>query len=179
VIRGGKGNDTLSGGAGSDTYVFEATGAANGKDTITMEAGASGDKLKFTEFFGAGVGSVDQNGGAGTAIVAYTSASTNDVNITNKVALYSDATETNIDTAGEIAALIQGSGNAFSLTAGGKAILITGDAGSSSDAFNIWYIDDSLDGNAGTVSATDVVAVGVSSAGFDLDTLITTNFLFS
>ncbi|MEM2592688.1 MAG: DUF4214 domain-containing protein, partial [Thermofilaceae archaeon] len=126
VIRGGKGNDTLDGGGASDTYVFEATGDANGKDTITMVAGASGDKLNFSAFFGPGVGSVDQKGGQGTVIFPYTSADTNDVNITNKVALYSDENFDGTATPDEIAGLIEGSGNAFSLTAGGKAIVITG-----------------------------------------------------
>ncbi|MEM2592695.1 MAG: hypothetical protein QXI60_08930, partial [Thermofilaceae archaeon] len=179
VIRGGKGNDTLDGGDGSDTYVFEATGAANGMDTITMVAGASGDKLNFSAFFGAGGGSVDQKGGQGTAIVPYTSADTSDVDITNKVALYSDSSFNGNASEGTIAGLIEGSGDAFSLDAGGKAILITGDAGGANDKFQIWYIDDSLDGNPGEVTATDVVCVGISSAAFDLDTLITTNFLFS
>jgi S-layer protein len=179
IIRGGKGNDTLDGGDGSDTYVFEATAAANGKDTITMVAGTDGDKLNFAAFFGPGVGSVDQKGGSGTAINAYNSGDTNDVNITNKVALYSDASFNGNAGASTVASLIEGSGNAFSLTAGGKAIIITGDASGANDKFEIWYIDDTLDGNPGTVSATDVVAVGISSAAFDLDTLITTNFLFS
>ena len=182
VITGGKGADTLVGGAGHDTYVFAAKGADNGNDAITFTAGAgaSSDVLKFTNFLAGG--SVDQNNGAGTAIVAYT-AGTNDVSITNKVALYADATEANIDTAAEIAALIQGAGNTFSLASGGKAILITGDTTGITDVTNIWYIDDSLDGVTGTVSASDVVLVGHFGAngvgtGFDLDTLISTNFSF-
>ena len=179
IIRGGKGDDTLDGGGGSDTYVFEATAAANGKDTITMVAGASGDKLNFAAFFGPGVGSVDQKGGSGTAINAYTSTDTKDVNITNKVALYSDPSFNGNANALTVAGLIEGSGNAFSLTAGGKAIIITGDASSDDDKFQIWYIDDTLDGTPGMVTETDVACVGISSAGIDLDTLITTNFLFS
>ncbi|UTY58028.1 hypothetical protein [Massilia sp. erpn] len=178
IIRGGKGADVLDGGAGSDTYVFEATGAANGNDTITLVAGAgaNGDKLNFAAFLAGG--SVDQNGGAGTALVAYGAGNTNDVEINNKVALYSDATATNIDTAAEIAALIQGAGNAFSLSSGGKAILITGDAAGGSVA-NIWYINDTLDGTTGTVSATDIVLVGHTNANFDLDSLITSNIVLA
>lgn len=177
TITGGKGNDVLNGGGGHDTFVFAATGAGNGDDTLTFTAGsgASSDVLKFSAFLAGG--SVDQNGGTGTAITAYTAASVNDVNITNKVAIYSDATAGNIDSSAEIAALIQGAGDAFSLTAGGKAILVTGEAGATTDVANIWYIDDSLDGVSGTISAADVVLVG-HIAGFDPVSLITTNFSF-
>lgn len=177
TIRGGKGNDTLDGGAGADSYVFEATGAANGQDTIALVAGAGGDILNFKNFLAGG--SVDQNGGTGTAIAAYTSANTSDVNITNKVALYSDASYDGTAVASTVAALIQGSGNAFSLSSGGKAIIITGDASGNNDKSQIWYIDDALDGNAGTVSATDVVLVGTTASNMDLDTLITSNFAFA
>jgi hypothetical protein len=178
TITGGKGDDILDGAGGHDSFVFADTGANNGADTLTFTAGAgaSGDILNFKNFLSGG--SVDQNGGTGTAIVAYGTASTSDVNITNKVALYSDATEANIDTATEIAALIQGAGDAFSLTAGGKTILLTGDAASAADPLNIWFVNDALDGVSGTVSATDVVLVG-TIATTDLDTLITSNFAFA
>lgn len=177
TIQGGKGADTLSGAAGADIYVFEATGALNGSDTVTVVAGAAGDKLNFKNFLSAG--SVDQNSGTGTSIAVYTSANIGDVAITNKVALYSDATEANVDTATEIAALIEGAGDAFSLASGGKAILLTGDAGGG-DPMNIWYIDDALDGVLGTIGAADVTLVGTDSdTTFDLDGFTTANFLFA
>ncbi len=177
TITGGKGDDVLSGGSGVDTYVFAATGALNGTDTVTVVAGAGGDKLNFAAFLSGG--SVEQNGGLGSAMVAFTSGSINDVNITNKVALYSDATEANIDSAAEIAALIEGAGDAFSLTSGGKAIIITGDAaGGANNEARIWYVDDSLGLNAGKIEADDVVQVAITNAAFDLDTLINSNFTF-
>ena len=176
TIQGGKGDDVLSGAAGADIFVFEATGANNGADTLTFVAAAGGDVMNFKNFLSGG--SVDQNGAAGTAINEYGAADVADVNITNKVAMYSDATDANIDTTTEIAALIQGAGDAFSLTSGGKAILVTGDAGGATDPINVWFIDDSLDGTSGTVSATDVVLVG-TIATTDLDTLITSNFAFA
>jgi hypothetical protein len=142
-----------------------------------MVAGAAGDKLSFKNFIAGG--SVDQNSGAGTAIIAYTSGNTSDVAIANKVVLYSDATVGNINTTTLIAALIQGSGDAFSLASGGKAVIVTGDAAGANLTNNIWYIDDSLDGVAGTVSATDVVLVGTTSAVLELDTLTTANFVFA
>jgi len=178
TIQGGKGADVLSGAAGADIYVFESTGALNGSDTLTIVPGAGGDVLNFKNFLSGG--SIDQNGGIGTAITAYTTASTSDVAITNKVALYSDATEGNIDTTTEIAALIQGSSDAFSLASGGKAILLTGDASGANDILQVWFVDDTLDGVSGTVSATDIVLVGTDSdTTYDLDTLITSNFAFA
>ena len=58
-ITAGAGNDTITlGSTGTDTVKFEATAAANGKDTITgFTAGSSnGDKLDFTGFAGAASG---------------------------------------------------------------------------------------------------------------------------
>ena len=120
TIQGGKGIDILSGAAGADSYVFEATGALNAQDTITVVAGTGGDILNFKNFLSSGA--VDQNNGAGTAITAYTTASTSDVVITNKVVLYSDASYNGAAAAATIAALIQGAGTAFNLGSGGKAI---------------------------------------------------------
>jgi hypothetical protein len=188
TIQGGKGADVLNGGAGADSYVFEATAANNGIDLLKTAAGASSvaagsDKLNFKNFLNSG--SVDQNGGVGTAIVAYGTSSTSDVDITNKVVLYTNAAANGdyVTNVAGLQALIQGAGTAFNLSAGGKAIILTGDAASTSDAIQIWYVDDSLDGVSGTVSATDCVSVGVigvqTSGGQDLDTLTTANFAFA
>ena len=174
VITGGAGDDTISGGAGADTYVFAGTAADNGSDTLTIVAAS--DILDFKAFLSGG--SVDQNGGAGAAIVAYTSASTADVNITNKVALYSTATETDVDAAAEIAALVDDANDAFSITAGGKAIIVTGDAGGAADVAKIWYVNDA-NGDGDVADANEVGLVGTTGAGFDLDTLTTADFAFS
>jgi Ca2+-binding RTX toxin-like protein len=174
TIQGGKGADTLSGGAGADTYVFAATGALNGADVLTIVA--ADDILNFSAFLAGG--SVDVNLATGTAINEYTIANTSDVAIANKVVMYSDADATLIDDASEIALLIQGAGDAFSLASGGKSIVITGDAGSADDVARIWFIDDSLDGTLGTIGTADVVLVGVTAAGFDVDTLLNTKFTF-
>lgn len=191
TIQGGKGADVLDGAAGADVFVFEATGANNGADIFSvggvnkLVAGAGGDVLNFKNFLSGGA--VDQNGGAGTAITAYSAAATTDVNITNKVVLLADQTgtaTTAVDEASEIAALIQGSGNVFSLTSGGKAIIVAGDTESdggsaTSELLYIYYVDDTLDGVSGTVNAADVVLVGTTTQDFDLDTLISTNFAFA
>lgn len=176
VARGMGGADAITLGTGADVVIFEATGAANGADTITgFAAGAGNDVLNLANFLGA-TGSVIVNGGGAGAIVAFTSASNADVNIANSVALYSDTTEANIDSTAEIAALIEGAGDAFALN--GKAVLVTGDASGANDIANIWFIDTSLDGNAANVTAADVVLVGTTAAAIDLDTLVTANFAF-
>lgn len=183
TIEGGKGNDTISGGAGHDTIVFASTGALNGNDalTVTFGAGASSDVLNFKNFLVGG--SVDQNAGSGTAIIAYSSAATTDVNIAGHVVTLADATGagaiTAVDTATEIAALIQGTGNVFSLTSGGKAIVIAGESTGTNTGSFIYFVDDSLDGVAGTVSAADVVLVGTLGANYDIDTILSTNVSFT
>lgn len=173
TITGGDGVDTISGAAGADVIVFASTGALNDADIITAVIGAGGDVYRFSNFMS---GSVNQNGAAGTAINEFTIADVSDVNIANTVSLYSDADALLINTTAEIAALVQGAGDAFSITSGGKAVLITGDAGGANDTFNIWYINDALDGTNGTLSATDVVLVGTSAAAVDLDTFVISNF---
>ena len=55
ILRGGGGNDDLQGGLGEDRFVFEASGAANGQDTIDEFAPAD-DKLDLTAFTGVAIG---------------------------------------------------------------------------------------------------------------------------
>jgi len=56
VIRGGAGADTIVSHAGVDRIVFEATAAANGKDTLVanggFDTGPTGDKADFSAFLG-------------------------------------------------------------------------------------------------------------------------------
>ncbi|HZH28968.1 MAG TPA: DUF4214 domain-containing protein [Azospirillaceae bacterium] len=175
-IAGGRGSDTLNGEAGADTYTFEKSGDENGTDIIMLEAGAGGDILDFGAFFLNAAAGVERNGATGTAINAFTAADKGDVNIANKVALYSGTAEVTIDPAGEIAGLINGAGDAFSLAAGGKAVLVTGDAGGADRPASIWFVHDT-DGN-GIVATDEVKLVGLTSGGLDIDTLVTTNFTF-
>lgn len=187
VITGGDGDDNLSGEAGADTYVFAATAAANGADVFTTAAGANSivvadDKLDFTAF---GTFSVEQNGGLGNAINEFGDNAVNDVNITGKIVLLDDVTnaasDDAVDTAAEIAALIDGAGDVFSITAGGKAIILAGDTasdvgGAADELLTIYYVHDA--NSDGDVSdAGEVAIVGVSIVDFDLDTFTTANFV--
>lgn len=174
VARGMGGDDAITLGAGADVVIFEATGAANGTDTITgFAAGAGNDVLNVANFLGA-AGAVDANGGAGVAITAYAAADNADVNIANRVVLFNTAGAPL--TAAGLVAEIEGAGNAFALN--GKAVVVTGNTTAGANVFNIMFVDSSLDGNAANVTAADITIVGVSAGNFDLDTLVTTNFAF-
>jgi len=185
TIKGGSGNDSITLGASSssdsaaDVLVFESTGAGNGSDTITGLI-ANSDVLNFYAFFGTGVGAgLEAVGGAfSSTISAFTSGDTGDIAIANKVVTYSDASYNGNTTTTIVAALIEGSSDAFALAASGKAIIITGDDSGANDAIQIWFIDNALDG-ASTISATDVKLVGTSAAAIDLDTLTASNFAFT
>jgi len=185
VITAGAGNDTIAGGngadnitlgSGSDTVTFAATAAANDMDTIngfgTGATTGGGDVLDFDAFI---TGGVDQHGGATTAITVYTTASNDDNNITGKLAIFEAASGAVNVVAAEAALILEinGSGDAFSIDNNGKAIVIYGDNGQN-DAY-AFYIDDSLDGTAGTIGAADVVAVA-DLLTVNIDNLITTNF---
>lgn len=189
-ITGGKGVDTINGGDGTDTIVFAASGLLNGADVLSVKAGAvvasgattastDGDILNFAAFLSGG--SVDQNGGTGTEINEYTSANAGDVNITGKVALFKGAQQTDAD----VAAAITGSGTAFAISAGGKAIVITG-AGGTTGNLGIFFVHDvNGDGVITNVadspaSASDeVVLVGSMASGFNIDAMLTSNFAFA
>ena len=187
VITGGDGNDNLSGEGGIDTYVFAATAALNGADVFTTAGGANSivvanDKLDFSAF---GTFTVEQNGGLGSAINEFGDTATNDVDITGKIVLLDDVTngtsDDAVDADSEIVALIDGAGDVFSITAGGKAIILAGDTASDAGAGNdelltIYYVHDA--NSDGDVADTGEVAiVGVSIVDFDLDTFTTGNFV--
>jgi len=172
TITGGAGGDTLVGGTGADTYVFAATGALNGTDVFAANivGGAGGDKLNFAAFL---------PGGTLNSATATEFNGTADVDFANKVIFLAstDAGVAEVDTVGEVAALIQGAGNALALTAGGKGIVIGGDNSAATAGARIYFVNDLLDGVQGNVSATDVVVVG--TATLDIDTLLAANFVFA
>jgi hypothetical protein len=156
------------GGNGADRFIFESTGALNGNDTITFVV--ADDFMNVSAFL---------PGGSFSATVIEHNGAT-DVDITNKVVMLAatDAGITEVDTAGKVAALIQGNGDAMFLTSGGKAIVIGGDDSAAGSSALIYFVNDSLGANVGTVEADDVVLVG-TLATFDLNTLTIANFLFA
>lgn len=182
IITGGRGADQITLGTGADTLIFEATGALNGNDVITGFGGglatAGGDVLDMDAFL---TGTVNQHGGTTTAINIFLEADNNDVNVTNQAVLFEGTlatySATTALTAAEAIAMvvaeIQGAGNAFSITSGGKAVFVVSDI--TSQASFALYVDDSVGATAGTIAADDV-AVVASLGAFDIDALITTNF---
>jgi len=177
-ITGGDGNDVLSGGNGADTYIFEATAAANNTDTVTFVQ--ADDILDLSAM---GTFTIEQNGALGTAINEFTSSATTDVNITGKLVLLADADaadndDDEVDTAGEIALLIDGTGDVFAIDAGGSAIVVAGDitnSGNSTELVHVYLVADlNSDGDVGDTG--EVAKIMVTNDDFDLDTLTTANF---
>lgn len=174
VIIGTKVADTITTGAGADTIKFAATAIANGSDTVTdFSHGAGGDILNFNAFLAGGT--VDANGGTSGAMIAYQSGGTTDAAIAGKVVLLSGGTGiTPVDTAAEIAALIDGANNVFSITAGDKAVVVAGSDTGTDDGF-VYYVHDA-NGNGVVGDAGEVVLVGTLN-NFDTDLLATANFV--
>ena len=165
MITGGAGADTLIGGDGADVYNFSATGALNGADVFgaNIVAGAGGDVLAFGAF-GLTAGSLNS-----TTATEFNG--TSDVQFANKVIFLASADNgvAATDTAAEVAALIEGAGDALALTSGGKGIIIAGDNSAATAGATIYFVDDTVDGVNGTISTADVVLVGTFT--LDIDTL--------
>ena len=146
TITGGSGNDTLVGGLGADIYKFASTGALNGTDILVANI-VAGDKLDFTAF--------NSSLSLNTAIIL--EAGTADIDLTNKIGLLDNTG--GAETAASVAAMFEGTGDAFHISSGGKAVLISGDNGTAVALSQIMYIDDSLGANVGTIEADDVTIV--------------------
>jgi hypothetical protein len=186
TIDGAAGADTITGGGGNDSitvddtasisakFIFGASGAANGLDTITDADGgtsaANGEVFDFTAFV---TGRLEDKGAAantGTTIVtefAAADTTAQDVN-TNVVAFDHAGTKL---TLANVAAEFAAAGTAFANTANGKTVIIAGNAGAADVNAQIFYVDDSLDGVSGTYSTTDVVEVASLATAIDLDTI--------
>lgn len=164
----GGGADVLTNGAGSEVIVFGATAAASGTVTASdFTPAADEDVLDFTAFLTGGDGTVTEIAATATA----------DASIDDKVILLVDADgATSTDETGEIAALIEGAGDAMALASGGKAVIISGYDGDANDDAIIFFVDDSVGATAGTIEADDVTIVGTLTT-FDLDTMVDANVL--
>lgn len=174
TMTGGAGNDTFNIGDGKDVVKFAASAAANGSDTLTIEdeigaaattttEAADAVVFDFSAFLGSNYNIVGSDG-ITTAITGVAANATGDVDITGKLAIIdSVATAGDIDTAAELFALIDGSGDAFALSAG-KAVVVVEDAqatGDGSDAY-FFMIDTTADGSAG-LSVSDITLVGTAA----------------
>jgi hypothetical protein len=142
------------GSGGADTFVFEASAAANGLDRIDgFTAGAVDDVLDFTAFLGqAAVG----------LTAPYTTASNGNANISNWVARF-DANGTALSPSGianEFAA-----GQAFAITAGEQIVVLEIDSSTSGEDARVWFVHDA-NGN-GSITAGEVTLVGLLSEAGD------------
>ena len=167
TIAGGDGIDTIVLGAGSDTYVFAATGAGNDNDVIgAFTAGATnGDVMDFNAFLAASATISDKSGGtAGIQAHTYATAATKltDVALDNNVVMVVASTGTLVDTVGEINAIIGlvGTGTAttdelIDVAASKSGVIIAVDAGDT-DAYVYYVANDST----AAVIDSEIVAVG-------------------
>lgn len=183
IITGGAGNDSITGGAGNDTlksssatdtdtFVFAATGALNGSDTITDFTGTTGlDILNVNAFLGAA-------GTVNTTVIA--AGSTANIDAANDVNWYDSGATTGLTTT-NVAALFQTTAavaaNVFLIADSGKAVIVSGDSGTE-ETLQMFYVDAALDGTVTDVSAADVVLVGTISGTTDFANLAPNNFIF-
>ncbi len=171
LLQGGGGNDSLVGGTGSDRFHFEATGAANGQDTLVdFMSGKTGDVMDFSAFFGAGGASVlDGNHKGGDNFDAFTAP----VSLTgNNVLSINDVLGGAVPTSADAAAALNG----FKFTtAGSHDAVILKDT--STGTGYIFFGVESGDANH-TLDAGELTLVGTVKfgAGGSFDGLLAQNF---
>ena len=177
TLTGGSGADTIAGGAGNDTIdvtssttdsdkvylgvtinsagtvasLAAITSGTSDTDTITgftVGSGAGSDILGFGSTF---TGGVAFGSGQFSALASNNAIASGD---STKILDISGASTTYSAASG-----INGLFGAFSAAGSQKAIALA-DSGTNE---YIWYVDDSLDGDATTLTATDVVLIGIIS----------------
>ncbi|MDC3324490.1 hypothetical protein OAV52_03175 [Planktomarina temperata] len=112
---------------------------------------------------------------------------TSDVNISGKIVMLlvadnSAHTNISVDGTGDIAALIDGAGEVFSITAGGKAVVVSGDTAvdtGTADDENLYIFLHDANGDGDVADTNEVTLVGQTVLDFDLDTLTTDNFVIA
>ena len=174
TITGFGGNDTMTGGAGSDTFFLSGTAAVNGSDTITdFTPGVGGDVLKFSTFM-TRLGTLT----ATTSLTPVSSASTTTATTGNVYVLA---------LSGTAIASKDYTGAQFSEIFGASAVLSTSTAAADikdvlvvqgNDVTKIYYIDNTLDGNNATISASDVgLVVTMTGVNTSSTAFVTGNFV--
>jgi hypothetical protein len=157
TVRAGQGNDTLFGGAGIDRYVFEATAATNGVDTIhNFTVGTGGDVLNLSAFL---------RTTKTTTLTTQLASSTTPLVWTNGAVLVLEGSaEGTPYTTADIAALFGASLPFVIPTGSSKAVLITADV--AGDA-TVWFITNTSDLLAISSDEVQQVAtlVGVNNLG--------------
>jgi hypothetical protein len=156
TITLGKGADTVTPGNGVDTLIFQNSGANNGTDVFGTNSqlgrDANREVFDFSAFLPGGTftaAHIQHNG-------------TSDVNISGKITVLLTADGGNSgthDDTTEVAAEIEGYGDALHMNSGTKAVLIVGDDSAAASGGAIYFIDDTLDGTSGAISANDIVKV--------------------
>ena len=178
TITGGSGDDIVYGGDAADTFTLTAGGAALGADTVMFASSAvlngsdtltidTTDKMDFSAFLGA---SYTRIGELGAAITPVADSGTADVAIDGKMVVLevANADAGDFDTAAELFAIIDGSGDALEITAGKSVVVVhdlgtdvAGAAQNDGDMY-IFYIDTTADELSG-LSVNDITLVGTAA----------------
>jgi Ca2+-binding RTX toxin-like protein len=175
IILGLGGDDTLTAGAGIDTFVFSSTAASNGVDVIEAFDVVGGDVLDLSKFLKV----------TGTSLLAAQTASSDQISWANGDVLVYQGTP--ITTAAGVAALFDATGSDttrpfFYPVSDGKAVIIT--AGVVGDA-RVWFlvkeqnVTETFDSAISVVSDSEIslVAVLTDVNNLTLAPLTASNFL--
>jgi hypothetical protein len=130
----------------ADTYVFEATAAENGVDTINNFDGT--DTLDVSAFLG-GIG--------GFNVGPFTTASNGNANVDNDVSIFNNGGTAL--TAATLAAEFAGGGTAFSAAADDVAVIFEIDPDGNDEDANVWFVNDA--NGDGSIAESEVSLVGV------------------
>jgi hypothetical protein len=179
TITGSNGLDEITlEAAGNETNTIKYAATQYGATDVIVgfEAGTSatdGDIFDFSGILGAATTLVSVDGTTAIAATSaigtggsFTTASTGAVSITGKVVVFNNeaATITATNLAAEFAA-----GAAFAASVG-ASIVIVGDKDGGAAA-EVWYVNSSLDGTAGSTTTNDVKLIGTLSTNIDIDAI--------